>query len=166
MSAAGPVADRPWMPGYGIATGVEGLLPWSWAVERLNLSRHYWVATSNAAGVPHLAAVWAVWDADALCFSTGAQSRKARDLATNPRCSITPAGAAESVVVEGRALRLDAEATARVREPYLAKYGLPFPDGDPVFAVRPSTVVAVIDGDPDFTERATRWRFDHDPYSG
>ncbi|MCR6486010.1 hypothetical protein M8542_24585 [Amycolatopsis sp. OK19-0408] len=35
---AGPRADRPHLPGYGIAAGPAGLLPWSWAEERLRAS--------------------------------------------------------------------------------------------------------------------------------
>ena len=30
-----PRPDRPHVPGYGILTSTDGLLPWSWAVERL-----------------------------------------------------------------------------------------------------------------------------------
>ena len=38
MSA--PRADRPQMPGYGLASVSDGeLLPWSWGVERLERSR-------------------------------------------------------------------------------------------------------------------------------
>ena len=40
-----PKASRPFMPGYGISEGEEGLLPWSWAVERLEKSHNYWVMT-------------------------------------------------------------------------------------------------------------------------
>ena len=38
-----PAADRPHMPGYGIRGPAEGsgLLPWSWAVERLRAARNF-----------------------------------------------------------------------------------------------------------------------------
>jgi len=37
------------MPGYGTLEPEEGtgLLPWSWAVERLTSSRNYWLATTT-----------------------------------------------------------------------------------------------------------------------
>jgi hypothetical protein len=42
-----PVASRPHMPGYGLLGPDQGsgLLPWSWAEERLSASHDYWVAT-------------------------------------------------------------------------------------------------------------------------
>jgi hypothetical protein len=42
------------MPGYGIAEAERGLLPWSWAVERLIAATRYWVATVDEDGAPHL----------------------------------------------------------------------------------------------------------------
>jgi hypothetical protein len=91
------------MPGYGISpANAEGdLLPWSWAVQRLEQARNYWVASSGPDGSPHLAAVWGVWVDDAFHFSTGGRSRKARNLATDPRCVVSPEQAEEAVVLEG-----------------------------------------------------------------
>lgn len=157
-----PRVDRPVMPGYGVSTGTAGLLRWGWALQRLRDAHNYWLATRSTDGAPHLAAVWAVWHADALCFSTGARSRKAADLAAEPRCSLAPEGAVESVVLTGVARRIsEPAAIAAIEQVYLAKYGSGFPDpgGDPLYAVEPDTVVAVVEGEPDFTTRATRWRF-------
>lgn len=44
-----PKAGRPHMPGYGIldADKGRGLLPWSWATERLAKAHTYWVATTR-----------------------------------------------------------------------------------------------------------------------
>jgi hypothetical protein len=55
-----PKASRPHMPGYGIvpADSGDGLLEWAWAVERLNRSRNYWIATARPDGRPHVAPVW------------------------------------------------------------------------------------------------------------
>ena len=49
-----PKADRPFMPGYGISEASEGILPWSWAEERLANSRNYYLATARRDGRPHL----------------------------------------------------------------------------------------------------------------
>ena len=78
------------MPGYGVAprNGGQGLLPWSWAVERLERSRSYWLASTPPDGAPHLAAVWGLWSDGALHFSTGGTSRKATNLRHEPRCVI------------------------------------------------------------------------------
>jgi general stress protein 26 len=157
-----PITDRPVMPGYGVATDDAGLLPWSWAEQRLRDAHNYWLATTSADGVPHLAAVWAVWHDGALWFSTGARSRKAADLTAQPRCSLAPESAAESVVLSGTARRVtSATEIEELQRVYTAKYGsgVPEPGINPVYAVAPDTVVAVIDREPEFTRNATRWRF-------
>lgn len=163
----GPAAGRPYLPGYGIAPADAGggLLPWTWAVERLERARSYWVATRRPDGWPHLAAVWGVWLDGAFVFSTGGSSRKARNLAADSRCVVAPEHAGESVVVEGTAERVvDGGRLTGIERVYAHKYGAGFPDPDenPVFAVRPKVVFGIIESDPDFTGRATRWRFpDH-----
>jgi len=78
------------MPDYGLASDDTGLLPWSWAVERLTSTRRFWVATADPTGQPHLSPVWAVWFDDALWFSCGPRSRKARNLLADPRCVLAP----------------------------------------------------------------------------
>lgn len=156
-----PHAARPHMPGYGIepADAGSGLLPWVWAVERLERFRHAWVATVSDDGSPHLAAVWAVWTDDALFFSTGGQSRKGRNLAARPACSIALDDAEESLVLHGDAVRVvDPDTIARVDTVYVAKYGSGFPDNSPLFAVAPRVAIGVIEAE--FTTTPTRWTFD------
>lgn len=86
---AEPVARRPRFPtGYGIATDDEGLLPWSWAEERLEKARNYWIATAGASGAPHAMPVWALWVDGAVVFSTSPESRKGRNLARDPRVAV------------------------------------------------------------------------------
>jgi hypothetical protein len=152
------------MPGYGImpAVGGDGLLPWSWAVQRLERSHNYWVATGRPDGSSHLAAVWGVWVEGAFRFSTGGRSRKARNLTADPRCVVTPEHAEESVVVEGVAERVTDDAElSRLMAAYRAKYGSGFPDPvqNPVFAVRPRVVFGIIEREAEFSASATRWVF-------
>jgi len=147
------------MPGYGISSGPDGLLRWEWAVERLVTAHNYWLATTNVDGSPHLAAVWAVWFDEQLCFSTGARSRKARNLAADPRCSLSPESAVESLVVRGVAWAVtDPAEQARLNQAYAAKYGDGVPPGEPVYAVRPRGAIGLIERDGQFTRSATRWR--------
>ena len=77
-----PIASRPYMPGYGVEPpdGGMGLLPWSWAEERLIASHEYWLATVRPDGRPHLMPVWGVWSDGSLWFSSSEGSRKARNL--------------------------------------------------------------------------------------
>jgi hypothetical protein len=159
MTAPEPPAAEPmpW-PGYEPGRARSSLLPWSWAVERLERSRRYWLATASAAGTPHLAAVWAAWVDGVLAFSTGAGTRKARDLAARPRCSVATESGEESVVAEGVAEVVeDEERLSVIDAAYAAKYGgsMRMP-GSPVFAVRPRRVTAVVDGDPGAAP--TMWR--------
>src|ERR1700726_1692100 len=100
---AEPIGSRPYMPGYGTLDADQGtgLLPWSWAEERLARSHDYWVATTRPDGRPHLMPVWAVWFEDALGFSSSNGSRKATNLAADTRCTIATDDAAEPVVVDG-----------------------------------------------------------------
>ena len=87
---AQPTSSRPHMPGYGIKGPQEGtgLLPWKWAEERLQKAHNFWVASTRPDRRPHVMPVWAVWMEGALYFSTGAKSRKARNLRANPSCVV------------------------------------------------------------------------------
>jgi len=74
-----------------------------------------WLATLNADGSPHVTAVGAEWDAGAFWFETGATTRKGRNLARDPRCSISVATAGFDVTVEGVAERVtDPSTVARL----------------------------------------------------
>lgn len=148
------------MPGYGLAPASAGVLPWSWAEERLAAARRYWLSTVCPDGRPHAMAVWAVWLDGGLRFSTGELSRKARNLARDPRCTITTEGAEEAVVVEGAAERIesprDRESLARA---YLEKYGSGYPSDSRLFAVRPRVAFAFVERESEFAHTATRWEF-------
>jgi hypothetical protein len=159
-----PVASRPHMPGYGIAAedAGQGLLPWAWAVEHLEQSHNYWLASTTPSGAPHLAAVWALWCDGALHFSTSGRSRKADNLRHEPRCVMSTERADESVVVEGTAVPVTEPARLDLLlGRYTAKYGSGFPDpeANPVFALEPRVVFGIIEREDEFSETATRWTF-------
>ncbi len=111
------------MPGYGISESAEGILPWSWARERLETSRNYWVASVRPDGRPHLMPVWAVWLDGVLYFSTARTSRKARNLYANPNCSVSTEHGNEAVIVEGvAAVEEDPAVLTPVWAAYKTKY--------------------------------------------
>jgi hypothetical protein len=148
------------MPGYGVSEDPSGLLPWSWAAERLTASRNYWLGTVDPSGAPHAVVVWGVWHDETFWFSTGGASRKTRNLRAEPRCTVAPETTADGLVVSGRAVAVPpGPAVDPVRELYVAKYGegFPPPGDDPLFRVRPELVLAT--PEQDFTSRPTRWRF-------
>ena len=162
----GPAADRPVMPGYGVlpADQGSGLIAWVEAERRLTVSHDYWCATVRPDGAPHVTPVWGVWLDDRLWFSSGLRSRKARNLAVEPRCTLTTDDAADPVVLEGVAERMtDRAAIVPFLDAVNAKYDADLtadfldPDVNGSYAVRPSTVIALTDGD--FQGSPTRWTF-------
>jgi Pyridoxamine 5'-phosphate oxidase len=165
---ATPKASRPYMPGYGIleAKSGGGLLPWDWAVERLSKSRNYWVATTCPDGRPHCVPVWGVWLDGAFYFSSGAKSRKARNLAANPNCVICPEDGMQAVSLEGVAVKVtDRKSIRRFVDAYNPKYQWDLKaetvlEMGPIFVVRPRKVIAVDATPGKFQSSATRWLFD------
>ncbi len=107
---------------------VDGLPPVSWTgvVEKLDAgsapdpdahnARTTWLATVNADGSPHVTAVGALWLDGTFWFQTG-NTRKARNIVHDSRCSISVSIRDADVVVEGDAERVtDPELVARVAQ--------------------------------------------------
>jgi hypothetical protein len=105
----------------------DGLPPVDWAavVEKLDAgsapapdsanSRTTWLSTVNADGSPHVTAVGALWMDGAFWFQTGAGTRKGRNVARDPRCSVAVSIRDADVVVEGDAMRVtEPDAVARI----------------------------------------------------
>jgi hypothetical protein len=162
----GPAADRPFMPGYGIlaADAGSGLIPWAEAQRRLTVSHDYWCATARPDGRPHVMPVWGVWLEDELWFSSSRRSRKALDLAADPRCTMTTDDALNPVVVDGVAERVtEGERIAAFVDAINAKYDADMtvdfqdPAVNGTYAVRAVTVIAMTHDD--FPGSPTRWRF-------
>ena len=161
-----PSASRPYMPGYGILPAGEGsgLLPWSWAEERLVSSRNYWVVTVWPDGRPHAMPVWGMWQDVAFWFSSSFGSRKAQNLGSNPRCVVTTEDARNPVVVEGDAeLLTDPKDLVTLLALENAKYETDYkidmldPALNSCFRVHPRWAFGIQDGD--FTGSPTRWDF-------
>jgi PPOX class probable F420-dependent enzyme len=134
-----------------------------------------WLATINPDGTPHVTGVGAQWDDGHFWFVTGKDTRKGRNLARDPRCTLSVAAREFDLVVEGEAaLVTDAAAIAglaarmaadgwpaRVNETgqaLTAEYSAPSAGPPPwhVYRVTARTATAVGTVDPG---GATRWRF-------
>jgi hypothetical protein len=160
-----PKASRLQAPGYGFPEGKKGLLPWSWAEQRLKRSHNYWITTVKSDGSPHVMVVWGLWQDGQFIFSTGSQSQKTKNLAHNPRCVVCNEHAQEAIIVEGVAEIAD----VKTRRKFLAsserkyKFDMSSMKGDilsmkePVFAVRPRVVFAL--WEKHFQNKSTRWEF-------
>jgi hypothetical protein len=168
------------LDGYGFAP-----LPWSRPKDLLDATsrapgegqdvahRSWWLATTRPDGRPHLTAVGALWSDGTLYFTSGAGSRKSRNLAANAQCAI-------SVVLEGLDLVIEGSAAITRDEPTLerlcalyneqgwepsvkdgaftAAYSAPSAGPPPwdLYAMTPVTMFGVATAEP---YGATRWRF-------
>lgn len=104
----------------------DGLPPVEWGtiVDKLDAgsppapdahnARTTWLATVNDDGSPHMTAVGAIWLDGTFWFQTGATTRKSRNVARDPRCSIAVSILDADVVFEGDAARVT-EPTAIAR---------------------------------------------------
>ena len=155
-----PKATRLTVPGYEVSANKAGLLPWKWATDRLKKSRQYWIATTRPDGAPHLMIIWGVWFDDSFWFSTGALSRKARNLAANPRCVIGTDSAAKAVIIEGTVEVVDRQHAefAGFVTAYEKKYAWNLQEmAQQVYRLRPNIGFGLFE--KKFDETATRWRF-------
>ena len=100
----------------------HGLLPWRWAKSRLNKSHNYWLATTRPNGAPHVMPVWGLWLDEFFYFSTGAKSRKARNLAANSHCVICTENAAQAVILEGRTKKFSLRRNRAFFKRFVADY--------------------------------------------
>src|SRR6202140_3675529 len=105
----------------------DGLPPVNWAkvVEMLDAgsppapdahnARTTWLSTVNEDGSPHVTAVGALWLDGSFWFQTGSGTRKGRNVARDPRCSLAVSIRDADVVIEGDAARVtEPDALARI----------------------------------------------------
>jgi PPOX class probable F420-dependent enzyme len=134
-----------------------------------------WLATINADGSPHVTGIGAMWADGAFWFETGEQTRKGRNVARDPRCTLSLAAREFDLVVEGDARRVTDPAVVaamaqrwaedwpcRVDESGLAltaEFSAPSAGPPPWFVYRitprSATALSIIG-----SGGATRWRFD------
>jgi PPOX class probable F420-dependent enzyme len=154
------------MPGYGVLPADQGtgLLPWSWALQRLRDSHDYWVATVWPDGRPHTMPVWAVWDDGTLWFSASLRSRKIRNIQAGSAVSMSTEDPRNPVVLEGTAeIVTEPGALQRFLDGMNAKYGTDYPleflapARNASVRVRPRWAFGV--AEKDFEGSPTRWEF-------
>jgi hypothetical protein len=170
------------LDGYGAP-----VIPWTKIRERLERGftqvpgsggpdRHTcWLATVHPDGRPHVMPLGVNYMDGALYFSTGANTRKAKNLTLNPQCVITIATHDFDIVVEGKATKvIDPALVARISKMYQdegwpatvsddgislsAEYSAPSAGPPPyiVYEVAPETVFALGTAEP---YGATSFRF-------
>jgi hypothetical protein len=134
-----------------------------------------WLATINADGSPHVTGVGALWVEGAFWFETGEATRKGRNLAADPRCTLSVATHEFDLVADGEARRVtDPALVAAMAERWAADgwparvddtgtaitaaYSAPSARPSPwsVYRLVPRAATALLTVEP---SGATRWRF-------
>jgi hypothetical protein len=162
-----PKRSRPHWPDalQDPSDATTGLKPWPWALERLEKSHNYWISTTRPGGRPHLMLIWGIWWQDAFWFSTGARTRKARNIAADPHCVIGTEKADEAVILEGIVEEIkDRSIWKQLAQIYNSKYGgdvepLLLASGGSVFRLQPQVAFAQDEHAENFAESVTRWLF-------
>jgi len=134
-----------------------------------------WLATINDDGSPHVTGIGALWVDGAFWFETGDRTRKARNIARDPRCTMSVATQEFDLVVDGEASKVTDAATVAAMASRWAAEGWPTrvdesrtaltgdfsaPSAGPpplhVYRLSLRTATALLTVDPG---GATQWRF-------
>jgi hypothetical protein len=134
-----------------------------------------WLATINPDGSPHVTGIGALWAEGCWWFETGQDTRKGKNLARDPRCTLSVAAQEFDLVVDGEAALVTDAATVAGLAAHWAAEGWPAraddtgvaltaeysaPSAGPppwhVYRLTPRTATAVSTVEPG---GATRWRF-------
>jgi hypothetical protein len=84
-----------------------------------------WLTTIDPDGKPHVTPVGALWVDGAFWFQTGERTRKAKNIANDPRCSLAVATHDFDLVVEGVAERVSDRASIAMMAEAWAAQGWP-----------------------------------------
>jgi hypothetical protein len=153
-------------------------MPWSRPRELLEVGSlgpgvHFFLGTVRPDGRPHAAGIGAAWHDGDLYFQCGPATRKARNIAANPACTVSGSLPDVDLVFEGETERVvDAqtlEALAAIYreggwpvqvegDTFTAPYSAPSAGAPPwhLFRLTAHTVFGVSGAEP---YGATRWRF-------
>ena len=134
-----------------------------------------WLATINADGSPHVTGMGALWFEGAFWFVTGERTRKARNVARDPRCTLAVSMREFDLAVDGDAHQVtDPEMVAALAERWAAggwpcrvdemgraltaEYSAPSAGPPPwfVYRITARSATVVWAAEPG---GATRWRF-------
>ena len=138
---------------------IETAPSWDDIEPRLEFSKNYWIAVSDAAG-PHSVPVWGIWSDLSFIFSSDPKSRKGRAIAAGSSCQMHLESGDEVVIVTGRIEPLPSDLLVRFLDAYKEKYGVLIDPADPATAIYrliPDRAMTWIESD--FQQSAARWEF-------
>jgi hypothetical protein len=118
--------DRPDMPdGYGVPDTASGTLEWESVEARLRDSSHYWMSTTRPDGRPHVVPRWGVWLESRFWYDGSPATVHARNVRSNPACTLHLESGAQAVILEGASRPADPpglELGARLASEFGRKY--------------------------------------------
>ena len=136
--SSGPKPRRTTMEAKNLADLYElPILDWESVADRLaqgvtqapgtgGPDRHTcWLATINQDGSPHVTGVGALWVDAAFWFKSGEQTRKGKNLARDPRCTLSVATHEFDLVVEGTAEQIKDSTTVALMAERWSDQGWP-----------------------------------------
>src|SRR5437667_5039714 len=94
-------------------TDDAAVTPWAEVRERFSEGTTHWLATVHPDGKPHVVPVGALRIGDMIYVTTGQGTRKGKNLALNPLCTISFAIRGYDVVIEGEAAKVSDEGKLR-----------------------------------------------------
>ena len=139
-------------------------------VDVADSASHYWIATTRPDGRPHVMGVGLVWDDGRFYMASGGGTRKSRNLARDPRCTVSIAAPGVDIVADGEARIVRDEAELQRIAELFSDWGPEVRDGAfwhefsapsagpppwDVYEITPSTFYAVAAEEP---HGATRWK--------
>lgn len=141
-------------------------------LERTDYRATHWLATKDSDGRPHVAGVGAMWEGGKFYVVSGPATRKSKNIARDPRCTIAVSMPDVDLVLEGTAARVSDPATlTRLARRYAdqgwpaeahdgaitAPYSAPSAGPGPwhLYEITPTTATAVATAEP---HGATRWQ--------
>lgn len=107
--------------GYGLPSTTEGMLTWAEVEVRLVAATSYWLATVRPDGRPHVVPRWGVWLDGRFWYDGSPDTVHARNLGSNPACSLNLKSGTEAVIIEGESAPTQAPAAtlgARLAEAF------------------------------------------------
>lgn len=150
--------------GYTRTDVEQRLLDWSYVDKRMAEARNYWVATTRPNGRPHVTPTWAVWHDGRLYFDGSPETRRMKNIATNPHVAVHLDDGDKVVIIEGFARehgRPAPELARQLADLYATKYAdsgyTPSPntwDEGGLYVVEPTLALAWTE----FGVDMTRWR--------
>jgi len=159
--SSSPPASRPKVPTeYGIPKDNKGLLPWSHVTARMTQALHYWISTVDPNGHSHVTPVDGVWLNDRLYFGGSPQTRRNRNLLTNPSVAVHLDSSDDVVILQGEAHlhTPDHELAVQLSKASAEKYGYaPRPEDYEASGVQIFRPLAVFAW-KQFPKDVTRWQ--------